>query len=69
MGFLEASALYAQSLAELHGITTEDPEKARALVMAILMGDEGSSMISALTHQAAGRGAGPVQGWGAVFGI
>lgn len=68
MGFLEASALYAQSLAELHGITTEDPEKARALVMAILMGDEGSSMISALTHQAAGRGAGPVQGWGAVFG-
>lgn len=68
VGFLEASALYAQSLAELHGITTEDPEKARVLVMAILMGDEGSSMISALTHQAAGRGAGPVKGWGAVFG-
>ncbi|WP_417221164.1 hypothetical protein [Arthrobacter sp.] len=68
IGFLEASALYAQSLAELHGITTEDPEKARVLVMAILMGDEGSSMISALTHQAAGRGAGPVKGWGAVFG-
>lgn len=68
VGFLEASALYAQSLAELHGITTEDPEKARVLVMAILLGDEGSSMISALTHQVAGRGAGPVKGWGAVFG-
>ncbi|MEE1622110.1 hypothetical protein ACQ3I4_14380 [Zafaria sp. Z1313] len=68
VGFLEASALYAQSLAELHGITTEDPAKARAMVMAILMGDEGSSMISSLTHQVAGRGAGPVQGWGAVFG-
>ncbi|MBM6622944.1 hypothetical protein JTF08_15120 [Micrococcaceae bacterium RIT802] len=68
VGFLEASALYAQSLAELHGITTEDPEKARVLVMAILMGDEGSSMISALTHQAAGRGLGPVKGWGSVFG-
>jgi hypothetical protein len=68
VGFLEASALYAQSLAELHGITTEDPDKARLLVMAILMGDEGSSMISALTHQVAGRGAGPVQGWAAMFG-
>lgn len=67
VGFLEASALYAQSLAELHGITTEDPEKARVMVMAILMGDEGSSMIAALTHQAAGRGAGPVKGWGSVF--
>lgn len=68
VGFLEASALYAQSLAELHGITTADPDKARALVMAVLMGDEGSSMISALTHQAAGKGAGPVRGWGSVFG-
>ncbi len=68
VAFLEASALYAQSLAELHGITTEDPNKARVLVMAILMGDEGSSMIAALTHQAAGRGAGPVKGWAAVFG-
>ena len=36
--------------------------------MAILLGDEGSSMISALTHQVAGRGAGPVQGWAAMFG-
>ncbi|RZU63388.1 hypothetical protein [Zhihengliuella halotolerans] len=68
VGFLEASALYAQSLAELHGIAVEDPDKARALVMAVVMGDEGSSMISALTHQVAGRGAGPIQGWGAVFG-
>ncbi|MGP5732250.1 hypothetical protein [Arthrobacter rhombi] len=67
VGFLEASALYAQSLAELHGITTEDPEKARVMVMAILMGEEGSAMIAALTHQAAGRGVGPVKGWGSVF--
>lgn len=67
VGFLEASAIYAQSLAELHGVTTEDPEKARALVMAILMGDEGSSMISALTRQAAGKGTGPMAGWGAAF--
>ncbi|MGL3807833.1 hypothetical protein ACSYDW_17265 [Paeniglutamicibacter sp. R2-26] len=68
VGFLEASALYGQSLAELHGITTENPDKARLLVMAILLGDEGSSMIAAFTHQAAGRGAGPVKGWAAMFG-
>lgn len=68
IGFLEASALYAQSLAELHGISVEDPAKARALVMAVVMGDEGSSMISAFTHQAAGKGAGPIQGWGSIFG-
>lgn len=68
VGFLEASALYAQSLAELHGITTEDPDKARVLVMAILLGEEGSLMISALTHQVSGRGAGPVKGWAAIFG-
>lgn len=68
IGFLEASALYGQSMAELHGITTENPDKARLLVMAILLGDEGSSMISSLTHQAAGRGAGPIKGWAAMFG-
>ena len=68
VGFLEASALYAQSLAELHGIAIEDPDKARLLVMAILLGDEGSSMISALTHQVSGRGAGPVKGWASMFG-
>jgi hypothetical protein len=67
-GFLEASALYAQSLAELHGIATDDPDKSRALVMSILLGDEGSALISQLTHQATGRGGGPVKGWGSVFG-
>ncbi|GER24096.1 hypothetical protein NCCP1664_25910 [Zafaria cholistanensis] len=68
VGFLEASALYAQSLAELHGIATDDPEKSRALVMSILLGDEGSALISQLTHQAVGKGIGPVRGWGSVFG-
>ncbi|GAA4381591.1 hypothetical protein [Paeniglutamicibacter cryotolerans] len=68
VGFLEASALYGQSLAELHGIATDDPDKTRLLVMAILLGDEGSMMIASLTHQAAGQGAGPIKGWAAVLG-
>ena len=29
-GFLEATALYAQSMSELHGIAVDDPERARA---------------------------------------
>lgn len=68
IAFLEASALYAQTLAELHGIAIEDPERSRVLVMAVLMGEEGSSMIAALTKQAAGRGGGPVKGWAKAFG-
>lgn len=68
LGFLEASALYAQALAELHGIAIEDPDRSRVLVMAVLMGEEGSSMIAGLTAQAAGRGGGPVKGWARAFG-
>lgn len=68
IGFLEASALYAQALAELHGIAIEDPDRSRVLVMGVLMGEEGSSMISGLTAQAAGRGGGPVKGWAKAFG-
>ncbi|WP_141366243.1 hypothetical protein [Glutamicibacter uratoxydans] len=68
IGFLEASALYAQTLAELHGIAIEDPDRSRVLVMAVLMGEEGSSMIAGLTRQAAGRGGGPVKGWAKAFG-
>ena len=68
LGFLEASALYAQTLAELHGIAIEDPERSRVLVMGVLMGEEGSAMIAGLTRQAAGRGGGPVKGWAKAFG-
>lgn len=68
IGFLEASALYAQTLAELHGIAIEDPDRSRVLVMGVLMGEEGSSMIAGLTSQAAGRGGGPIKGWARAFG-
>ena len=40
VGFLEATALYAQSLAELHGISTTDPQRSRALVMTLMLGDD-----------------------------
>lgn len=65
VGFLEATALYAQSVAELHGISTEDPERARTLVMGILMGEEGSALIQATLGSSAG---GVSRHWGNVVG-
>ena len=63
-GFLEATALFSTSLAELHGIRLVDPEKASTLVMAIMLGEEGTALLSTLSGQAAGRGRGPTQAWG-----
>jgi hypothetical protein len=62
IGFLEATALYAESVAELHGINTEDPERSRAMVMAILMGEEGTALIRSILGASAGQGA--PQYWG-----
>jgi hypothetical protein len=55
-GFLEASALYAQSVTELHGIAVVEPERARTLVMALMLGNAGQDLIQQLATQAAGRG-------------
>ncbi len=43
--FLEATALFAQSVAELHGLPISDPERARALVLALMLGKEGSALV------------------------
>ena len=37
--FLEASVLYALSVAEIHGVHAEDAERRRLLVMSVLVGD------------------------------
>ena len=52
--FLEATALYAQSVAEVHGIAVEEPERARALVMTMMLGREGSDLVRNLAGQATG---------------
>jgi hypothetical protein len=54
VGFLEASALFAQSVTEVHGITVEDPERARALVMAMMLGAPGTQLVKQLAGQAGG---------------
>lgn len=56
VGFLEATALYATSLAELHGIRLTNPEKASTMVMAIMLGEEGTALLGTLSGQAMGKG-------------
>jgi hypothetical protein len=67
VGFLEATAFYAASVAELHGIHLEDPDRARTTVMAIMLGEEGAALLSSLTGHALGPGAGPQAAWGAAI--
>lgn len=54
VGFLEATALFSQSVTEVHGITLDDPERARTLVMAMILGTPGTQLIKQLAGQAAG---------------
>jgi len=62
-GFLEASALFAQSITEVHGIVVDDPDRARALVMTMVLGTAGTELVGQLTRQAAG-GPGRSAYWG-----
>lgn len=65
-GFLEASALFAQSVTEIHGIAIDDPDRARALVMALILGNTGQDLIQQFAGQAAGRGSRSAY-WGEVL--
>ncbi len=64
VGFLDATALFAQSLAELHGIRVENPDRARALVLTLMLGQEGVDLVAQLTRQAAGKGGTRSAYWG-----
>lgn len=62
--FLEATALFAQSMAELHGIRVDDPDRARALVLTLMLGSEGVDLVSQWARQASGRGGSRDKYWG-----
>jgi hypothetical protein len=64
VGFLEATALFAQSVAEVHGVAVDDPDRARALVLTLMLGKEGIDLVSQLAAQASGRGANRSSYWG-----
>ncbi|MEV4902042.1 hypothetical protein AB0K08_11935 [Citricoccus sp. NPDC055426] len=62
VAFLETTALYAQSVAELMGVSTEDPQRAQTLVMAVMLGDDGRKLLRDFSSQANGSGPGPLGG-------
>jgi hypothetical protein len=64
VGFLEATALFAQSVAEVHGVPVADPDRARALVLTLMLGKEGIDLVSQLAGQAMGRGPTRDRYWG-----
>lgn len=63
-GFLESTALFAQSIAEIHGIRVSDPDRARALVMTLMLGTEGTQLLAQLAGQSTGRAPGRPAFWG-----
>ncbi|WP_426181786.1 hypothetical protein [Microbacterium sp. TWP3-1-2b2] len=64
LGFVESTALFAQSLAEVHGIAIENPDRARALVMTLMLGKEGVDLVGQLAKQATGQGTNRSSYWG-----
>jgi hypothetical protein len=64
VGFLEASALFAQSMAELHGIAVEDPDRSSTLVMALMLGPSGANLVKQFAGEANGTGPSRSAYWG-----
>ena len=67
-GFLEASALFAQSVTEIHGIAVTDPDRARTIVMGMMLGTSGADLVRNLAAQATGEGVTRTAFWGNVIG-
>lgn len=64
VAFLESTALFAQSVSEVHGIAVENPDRARALVLTLMLGKEGTDLVAQLAGQASGKGVGRDKYWG-----
>jgi hypothetical protein len=67
VAFVEATALFAQSLAELHGIRIADPDRARALVLTLMLGKEGVELLGRLAREAGGSGPARTTYWGEII--
>ncbi|CAN5267508.1 hypothetical protein BH09ACT3_BH09ACT3_09130 [soil metagenome] len=63
-GFLEVTALFTQSVTEVHGIAVDDPDRARTLVMTMMLGDTGTELIKQLAGQVSGTGPSRNAFWG-----
>lgn len=63
-GFLEMTALYAQGVAEIHGLAVREPERANALVMGLMLGQTGKDLVQQFSQQASGKGSDMTSTWG-----
>lgn len=64
VAFFEMTALFAQSVAEIHGIVVDDQERAHNLVMALMLGGPGKDLVQQFVGQATGVGPDRSQYWG-----
>lgn len=64
VGFLEASALFAQSVAEVHGLSTADPDRSSTLVMALMLGPAGATLVEQFAGEVTGTGKPRSAYWG-----
>ena len=64
IGFLEASAFFAQAYTEIHGTALVDEKRAKALVMTLLLGEAGTSLVRRVAAQSMGSGPSNNAFWG-----
>lgn len=64
VAFFEMTALFAQSVAEVHGIVVDDEERAHSLVMALMLGGPGKDLVQQFIGQVTGVGPDRTQYWG-----
>ena len=67
VGYLEATALYAQAMAELHGVFPDNEEQNRAMVMALMLGEDGNQLMSQILANSS-RSKGLTNKWGHMLG-
>lgn len=66
-GYLEGTAIYAQAVAELHGIHPDDEEQNRTMIMALMLGEDGSQLMSQILANST-RSTGLTEKWGLMLG-
>lgn len=64
LSVVELTALFAMTVAEMHGDATDDPRRARTLVMALLLGDKGKRIIREVAAGQDARGLFKSAVWG-----
>lgn len=66
-GYLERTAIFAQAVAELNGVEIKNDESSRAMVMAIMLGEDGSVLMNTMLAQSTGASS-ITKKWGMMMG-